>query len=304
MLPIKEYLFNPKTTAVVLLEHYGQWLPEIVYLKIIFRLELGYRLNLKAPKTFSEKLQWLKLYDRNPKYTTMVDKYAVKEYVAKKIGEKYVIPTLGIWDKPEEIDWDALPDSFVLKTTQGGGSTGVAICKNKDSFNREKTIERLNASMKQDIYGFFKEWPYKDVPRRILAEKYIAPREGVKDLPDYKWYCFNGEPIYCQVIQDRTEKETIDFFDTNWVHQEFVGLNPVASPAAVHPSRPASLENQIVIARELSKDIPFCRVDLYESEGNIYFGEITLYPGSGFGCFVPQKYNDILGQMIILPEKR
>ena len=303
MLPIKEYLACPKTTAIVLLEHFGQWLPEQTYLKIMFRLELGYRLDLKAPKTFSEKIQWLKLYDRKPQYTTLVDKYAVKEYVAKKIGSKFIIPTLGIWDKPKEIDWDSLPDCFVLKTTHGGGSTGVVICKNKDTFNREKAVERLNASLKQDIYRYLKEWPYKDVPRRILAEKYITPQGGEGDLPDYKWYCFNGEPKYCQVIQNRTTKETIDFFDTNWVHQEFVGLNPTASQATVSPARPSSLEDQIIIARELSKDVPFSRVDLYESDGNIYFGEITFYPASGMGVFSPYQYNEILGQMIVLPTR-
>ena len=288
-------------TAAVLMEHFGQWIPDKTYIKWMYRLNMRKKLNLKNPQTFSEKLQWLKLYNRRPEYTTMVDKYAVKGYVANIIGNKYIIPTLGIWDRPEDIDWDTLPNQFVLKTTHGGGNTGVVICKNKATFDKEKAIEKLRKSLQQDIYRTLREWPYKNVPRRILAEQYIEPRPSVKDLPDYKWFCFDGEPRYCQVIQDRTTNETIDFFDIDWNHQEFVGLNPAAVPAADTPAKPADLETQIKIARELSKNIPFSRVDLYGIDTETYFGEITLYPASGFGNFRPDQYNDMLGSMIKLP---
>jgi len=278
---------------------------EALYLKTRFRLEMGYGLDLKHPKTFSEKLQWLKLYNRRPEYTTMVDKYAVKDYVTEKIGAEYVIPTLGVWNTPEEIEWDKLPDRFVLKTTHGGGSGGVVICRDKAKLDKRQVIEKLASSLQQDIAYYSCEWPYKNVQRRIIAEEYLDPTPDVKELIDYKWYCFDGEPKYCQVIQDRHSKETIDFFDTEWNHQEFVGLNPAAGPAAEVPRRPRNLNVQIEIARKLSKDIPFSRVDLYEIGEKEFFGEITLYPASGFGSFTPDQYNYILGAMLTLPgEKR
>ena len=271
-----------------------------VYLKLLFRLKMGRKLDLKAPQTFSEKLQWLKLYDRRPEYTTMVDKYAVKDYVANIIGSEYIIPTLGVWDKPEQIEWDKLPNKFVLKTTHGGGSVGVVICRDKSTFDRQMAISRLNQSLKQDIYKYYKEWPYKNVRKRIFAEQYIEPRPNVQDLPDFKWYCFNGIPRYCQVIQDRNTKETIDFFDTEWNHQDFVGLNPIAGPASQPAMRPTDLETQIYIAKQLSEGIPFSRIDLYSLGDKTYFGEITFYPMSGFGAFNPDNYNIIIGQMLTL----
>ena len=275
-----------------------------LYLQMLYRRVFNKKLNLKNPKTFNEKLQWMKLYDRRPEYTTMVDKYAVKEYVAKIIGEEYIIPTLGVWDKPEEIDWESLPDQFVLKCTHDSG--GLVICRDKSKLDIDAAIKKLRKSLKRNYYKAGREWPYKNVPRRIIAEKYMEVNPKVKDLPDYKWFCFNGEPTYCQVIQDRSSVETIDFFDTNWKHQEFVGLNPAAGPAAVEPACPANLETQIKIARDLSKGIPFSRIDLYFVDNKSWFGEITLYPTSGTsGTFTPEKYNEILGNMIKLPgEKR
>lgn len=285
-------------------------LPDKLYLSLKFRMNFGRWPNWKNPQTFSEKLQWLKLYDRRPEYTQMVDKYAVKEYVAGIIGEEYVIPTLGVWDKPEEIEWDKLPDQFVLKTTHGGGSEGVVICRDKTTFDRKKAIEKLNKSMQTDLYKVWREWPYKNVPKRIIAEQYIETKPelryekgkiAVPDLPDYKWYCFDGEPKYCQVIQNRNTTETIDFFDTSWVHQEFVGLNPLADNASEEPSQPEDLDVQIRIARELSKGIPFSRIDLYSIRGETLFGEITLYPNSGVGKFRPENWNIQLGEYIKIP---
>ena len=299
---------NSRGFVAALLQKLNFLFGEKVYLKLLFRLKMGYRLDLQNPKSFSEKIQWLKLYDRKPEYTKMVDKYAVKDYVASIIGKEYIIPTLGVWKKPEDIKWDKLPDKFVLKTTHGGGSSGVVICKDKAFFDKKTAVSKLQLSMKQDIYQALREWPYKNVPRRVMAEQFINSRPNVKDLPDYKWYCFNGEPKFCQVIQDRTSNETIDFFDTNWKHQEFVGLNPVSGPAIGNatrePERPTNLETQVRIARELSKGIPFSRIDLYETDGIIFFGEITFYPASGFGVFTPNHYNEILGQMLVLPSEK
>lgn len=279
-------------------------IPDKWYLQMLYRRVFNKKLDLKNPKTFNEKLQWMKLYDRRPIYTTMVDKYAVKKYVADIIGEEYIIPTLAVWNKPEEIEWDSLPDQFVLKCTHDSG--GLVICRDKSKLDKEAAMETLRKSLKRNYYKAGREWPYKNVPRRIIAEKYMEVKPQVKDLPDYKWYCFNGEPTYCQVIQDRSTIETIDFFDTEWKHQEFVGLNPAAGPAAgpaaVEPARPANLETQIKLARELSKNMPFSRIDLYCIDDKSWFGEITLYPTSGTsGTFTPDKYNEILGDMIKLP---
>ncbi len=302
---IKYFIKNPKQIAIPLVTHYLGWLPDRLYLSLLYRAVMGKKLNLKSPKLFTEKIQWLKLYDRNPEYTKMVDKYAVKDYVKAIIGEEYIIPTLGVWSRPEDIQWDILPDCFVLKTTHGGGSSGVVICKDKTTFDKQAAIDKLKAAMDIDIYKIVREWPYKNVPKRIIAEEYIDPTPKTNDLPDYKWYCFNGEPKFCQVIQNRTTEETIDFFDVKWNHQEFVGLNPNAGPALNQPKKPENLDLQLRIACQLSKDIPFSRIDLYETDNNTFFGEVTFYPASGFGKFSPAQYKELLGQMINMPgEKR
>ena len=292
-----------------IISNFFRWLPDATYLKLLYRFKMGHRLDLKNPQTFTEKLQWLKLYNRKPEYTKMVDKYAVKEYVAKKIGEEYIIPTLGVWDRPEDIDWASLPNQFVLKTTHGGGGGGVVICKDKATFDKTSAIIKLKESMASDIYSYLREWPYKNVPKRIIAEKFMAPEKSPapKDLLDYKFFCFNGEPKYCQVIRDRHTKETIDFYDMDWNHQEFVGLLPqsniadVISNGLTPVARPKNLEEMKEICRKLSKDIPFVRVDLYVIDDKNYFGELTLYPASGIGFFTPEEWNDKLGDLLTLP---
>lgn len=304
MLTLKQYIQRPNLAALAVVKKIGFLIPDRLYLKIIYRLNMGHRLDLNHPRAFTEKIQWLKLYNRKPEYTTMVDKVAVKDYVAEHLGKEYVIPTLGIWERPEDVDWDALPDKFVLKTNHSGGNTGVVICKDKNTFDRNLAIQKLSQSLKADVYRNLREWPYKNIPRKVFAEQYIDPAPNVKDLPDYKWFCFCGEPRFCQVIQDRNSIETIDFFDAEWNHQEFVGLNPAARAAAVCPERPKDLERQVKIARELSKDCPFARIDLY-SVGNVtYFGEVTFYPASGFGEFNPKLYDEILGAMLRLPGEK
>lgn len=296
------------TFMAAIIQNFFGWLPDKTYLQLLYRFKMGHRLDLNHPKTFTEKIQWLKLYNRRPEYTLMVDKYAVKKYVADIIGEKYIIPTLGVWDKPEDIDWDALPNEFVLKTTHGGGSGGVVICKDKKTFDRNKAILTLRDSMNGDIYRSLREWPYKDVKKRVLAEKYMAPKDMVNnpiyDLSDYKFFCFNGEPKYCQVIRDRHSKESIDFYDMNWRHQEFVGLNPIASNGAsngINPvPRPLLLDDMICICHKLSENMKFVRIDMYVIDNRIYFGEITFYPASGMGLFNPDKWNEELGNLISL----
>jgi len=256
--------------------------------------------NLKKPKTFSEKILWLKLHDRKPLFTTMVDKYLVKKYVANIIGDEYVIPTYGVWKKTEDIDWDSLPNQFVIKTNHSGGNNGVIICRDKSSFDKEDAIERLNESLKHDSFSYGREWPYKNVEKCIIAEKFITFGEAdvAKDLSDYKFFCFNGEPLYCQVIRDRSSEETIDFYDMNWQHQEFVGLNPVARNGKMPVARPERLEDMIRICRSLSNNRPFLRVDLYSAGSKIYFGELTFYPASGIGSFSPEVWQEKLGNLI------
>ena len=300
---INHWIKDPKRFLNGLLLELSPIMPDKFFLSCMVRLFCGYWPNWKNPQTFNEKIQWLKLYNRRPEYTEMVDKFAVKDYVAKIIGEKYVIPTLGVWERPEDIDWDALPDCFVLKTTHGGGNYGVVICKDKSKFDRQKAIKKLNKSLKQNLFRTMREWPYKNVPRRIIAEQFLDPRPDVKDLPDYKWYCFNGEPKYCQVIQNRLENETFDFFDINWDYIEVVNLNHHVSSTVGLPSKPANLSTHLRIARELSKDLDYSRIDLYETGENSYFAEVTDYPINDIGEFCPERNNELLGQMVTLTGK-
>lgn len=276
-------------------------LPDKWYIMLKFYKNFGHFPNLKDPVTFSEKIQWLKLQNRNPLYTKMVDKYEAKKYVANIIGEEYIIPTLGVWDKAEDIDFDTLPDQFVLKATHDSGR--VIICRDKSTLDRSWAIEEMRQSLKRDFYSVTREWPYKNVPRRIIAEQLLIDETGTKDIKDYKFFCFNGEPKYCQVIRDRFTEETIDFYDMEWEHQIFVGLNPVARNGKTPVARPKTLETMRQICRKQAKGIPFVRIDLYEVNGKVYFGEITFYPMSGMGTFTPNRWNYILGDLIHLPEK-
>lgn len=275
-------------------------LPDKIYLSVLYRLKKNRWIDWQRPRTFNEKLQWLKLYNRKPEYTQMVDKYAVKEYVAKLIGEEYIIPALGIWNRVEDIDFDTLPNQFVLKTTHGGGSGGVVICKDKEIFNRETAMCKLRQSMVSDIYRNFREWPYKDVHKRIIAEQYMVDESGV-DLKDYKFFCFNGVPKFCQLIANRTTDETIDFFDENWIHQTFVGLNPTVQFQRNEHPKPHNYDEMLSIASKIAQGIPFVRVDLYNINGKIYFGEITFFPAAGFGRFDPEEWDYTLGDWIKLP---
>ena len=296
MQSVVTYIRNPKKLLSAMVVKLNWLFPDALYLKIRYYLYFGKRLNLKAPKTFSEKIQWLKLYNRKPEYTMMVDKYAVKKYVKSIIGEKYIIPTLGVWNSFDDIDFDSLPDKFVLKTTNGGGSTGVLLCKNKRSFNKGKARQILELSLKRNIYDTFREWPYKNVHPQILAEELLEFPDNT-DLYDYKFFCFNGEPQYCQVISGRNDVMSIDFFDKSWIHQPF--HEPKDYPfAQTEPAKPVRYELMVSLARQLAKDIPFVRIDFYNLNGNMYFGEITFFPTSGFGGFMPEKWDEKFGEMI------
>ena len=286
--------------GLILLRRFPRLLPDKYHVKLYYKFSMGKKLNLKNPQSFTEKLQWLKLYDHNPLYTTLVDKYAVKPWVAERIGEKYIIPTIGVWNSFDEIDFEKLPNQFVLKTTHGGGSIGVVICRDKRIFNKDMAKEKLEKSMRISAYETVREWPYKIVPRRIIAEKYLEPDSETNDLPDYKFFCFNGVPRYCQVISGRNTKKSIDFFDKEWNHQPF--REPSKYPNAdIEPAKPKCLKEMWQLATKLAEGKAFSRIDFYEVQGMVLFGEITFFPTSGLGVFDPEEYDVILGQMIHLP---
>lgn len=290
----------PRLMLAVVWKYIGRLFSDLVYLKVAFRLHMGKRLNLTNPQTFSEKMQWLKLYDHNPEYTKMVDKYAAKEYVAERIGEEYIIPTIGVWDKTEDIDWNSLPKQFVLKCTHDSG--GLVICRDKDTLNRKAAEKKLNKCLKRDYYKIWREWPYKNVPHRIIAENYIEPDPEINDLPDYKFFCFNGEPKYCQVITGRNETMSIDFFDSEWNHQPF--HEPHNYPFAKQmPVKPAHFDLMINLARRLAENKSFSRIDFYQVRDQVLFGEITFYPTTGMGGFDPEEYDMAFGKMIQLPSQ-
>lgn len=280
---------------------------QTVLVRALYWHSMGKHLNLRKPKTFNEKINWLKLHDHNPFYHKLVDKYAVKEYVSSIIGQEYVIPTLGVWDKFEDIDFDSLPDKFVLKTTNGGGNTGVVICKDKKNFDLEAAKFKLEKSMRFDIYKNMGEWVYKDVKPRIIAEKFMEEAKPTSkennELTDYKFYCFDGEAIYCQVIRNRNSKETIDFYDMKWNHMPFVGLNPMAENGNDRIEKPENLPDMIKVAEALSKNTSFSRIDVYAINDITYFGEVTFYPNGGMGSFKPEEWNQKLGDLINLPLK-
>ncbi len=271
------------------------------YLEKKFYAMLGYSLDLSNPQTFNEKLQWLKLYDRKPEYTMMVNKYKVREYIKEKTGEEYLIPLLGVWDKAEDINFDALPNQFVLKCNHNSG-LGMYICKDKSKLteNQIKAIRKnLAKGLQQDYYLTGREWPYKNVPRKIIAEKYMEDETG--QLRDYKFYCFNGEPKIIMINSDREiEKTKADYFDMDF---NWIDLKWGYEHALVKPSKPINFEKMKELAAILSKDIPELRVDFYEVNNKIYFGELTFFDGSGFDKIEPKEWDEKLGEWITLPQK-
>ena len=271
------------------------------YLKLKYHYIINKKLNLDNPINFNEKLQWLKMYNRKKIYTDMVDKYEVKKIVAKIIGQEYIIPTLGIYDKFEEIDFDKLPEQFVMKCTHDSGS--VVICREKNKFDKEKAREKLDRAQKNNFYYAGREWPYKNVKPRIIIEKYMR-EEGKEDITDYKLMCFNGNVKCSFVCLNRNSKNgmNIDFYDRDWNKMPFERGHYKNSGYTMN--RPENYNLMIKLAEKLSIDIPFVRVDFYEIDKKVYFGELTFFPGSGFEEFNPQEYDKILGDWIELPTKK
>lgn len=268
-----------------------------LFLQYKFWVALGKRLNLKNPNTYNEKLQWLKLYDRRPNYSNMVDKAEAKKVVANLIGEKYIIPTYGVWNRFDDIDFDKLPHQFVLKTTHG--CRGIVICKDKTKLDLESVKKTINKSLKNNYFVYGREWPYKDVKPRIIAEKYMVDESGV-ELKDYKFFCFDGIPKAMFIATGRPHDTRFDFYDINFNHLPFTNGY---KNATVEIQKPKNFELMIELAKKLSDGIPHLRVDLYNVNGEIFFGELTFYHWEGLKPFHPKEWDRRFGDWIKLPPK-
>lgn len=291
---------NPRQLVVFLASNRClDWIPDKPYLKMFYWGMVGKRLNLKNPKGFNEKLQWMKLYYHNPDYVQMVDKYAVKSYIAEKYPDIKLIHTLGVWNNADEIDFDGLPDQFVLKCTHDSGS--VIICKDKSGFDFEKAKNDLQRALNANMYHYGREWVYKEVQPRIIAEEYVQDDDS-DELKDYKFMCFDGEVKCIFVCTDRFSPEGlhVTFFDRDWNVLPFTRHYPRKEEGV---PRPTNLSKMIEYAERMSKGMPFVRIDFYSIKGEIFFGEYTFFPGCGFEEFTPDEWDYKLGDWIKLPER-
>lgn len=270
-------------------------IPDEFYLKILFKVRLNRKLDLRNPKAFNDKLQWLKLYDRNPEYTKLVDKYEVRKYISNTIGEEYLIPLIGVYDTFDEINFDELPEKFVLKCTHDSG--GVLICNNKNKLDISVQKKKFEYLLKRNYFYSKREWPYKNIKPRIICEKYMVDESGV-ELKDYKFFCFNGRPKALFVASDRGIDTRFDFYDMEFRHLPFSqhyknGIKEIL--------KPKGFEDMKKLASHLSQGMPHVRVDFYDIDGKIYFGELTFYHFSGLEKFEPEKFDYLFGSWLKLP---
>lgn len=289
---------HPSKIVVILMDKgILNFLSDKSFLKLKFKLITGYKLNLKSPETFNEKIQWLKLYDRKDIYTIMVDKCEAKKYVSNIIGNEYIIPTIGVYNNYEEINFEKLPNQFVIKPTHTSGN--VFICKDKNSINHKKLRKTIKKWLKRDYYKIHREWPYKNIKHQIIIEEYKEDKNS-NELKDYKFFCFNGEPNMLFVAIGRPYNTKFNFYDLNFeklpIQQHYPNFNEKIS-------KPANFDKMIEFSKKLSKNIPHVRVDFYDVNGKLYFGELTFYHFSGFENFNNYKYDLELGDLIKLPER-
>lgn len=295
---LSKFIENPwRIFNVIAAKGLLNWMPDKAYLKLRYRASLGKKLDLNNPRTFNEKMQWLKLYDHRPEYAKMVDKYEVKKYVADIIGEEYIIPTLGIWDSFDEIDFEGLPSQFVLKCTHDSG--GLVICKDKDSLDIEAARKKIEKSMRVNYFKWGREWPYKQIKPRIIAEQYMDSGDA-SGIMDYKVYNFNGIPKIVVVCSERFSDSGLkkDFFDDKWRHLDLCQLSHSNSDYNIE--KPESFDKMLELSRILANKIPFVRTDFYEVEGKLYFGELTFYADSGMLGFCPDDWDNILGSWLTI----
>ena len=270
-------------------------LPDSLYIRLKYLWHMKKLPNLRDPKTYNEKVQWLKLHNRKPEYTTMVDKYEAKKYIAEKIGPEYVIPTLGVWDRFDDIDFDSLPDQFVLKCTHDSG--GLVICRDKSKLDKEAAKEKIEASLKDNYYWHDREWPYKNVKPRIIAEEYIED-SATQELRDYKFFAFNGTVKVFYITSGRLAGDRrTDYFDMEFNHLD---IQDDDKNAEIPPAIPDNFQQMKTIAESISKGIPHLRVDFYEVNGKVYVGELTFYYLSGCVPFKPKKWDAVFGEWIDL----
>lgn len=297
-----EYIKNPfKLILPFGRRGFFNWLSDKRYLELVYRAYMGQKLNLEQPKTFTEKLQWLKLYDRRLEYAVMVDKYEAKKHIASVIGEEYLIPTIGIYESFDEIDFEHLPDRFVLKCTHDSGN--VIICRNKAELDVKAARTCLEAAMKCNFYWSHREWPYKNVKPRIICEP-LLEEPGKPDLSDYKFYCFDGcvRMLHITFGRGTAEGLSMNYYDRNLQmlpvqHFKYPNYNGEFVP-------PTQYEKMVELASKLSAGIPHVRVDFYEVNGRIYAGELTFFTDGGIGFYTPRSFDEVVGQWLTLPEKK
>ncbi|GAB7086275.1 ATP-grasp fold amidoligase family protein [Marinifilum fragile] len=270
-----------------------------LYVYIEYSLKMGKLLNLRNPRYFTEKLQWLKLYDRSPEYSVMVDKIEVKKYVAEAISDNCIIPTIGTWDHADEIDFEQLPKQFVLKCNHTGGGN-VFICKDKTKIDFDQLRAKLNAQLSTNTFLRTREWPYKNIKRRILCEKYMEDESG--ELRDYKFYCFDGKVKLLLIASNRFTTHNFDYYDSEFNKLDITSTEGPNS--LINHKRPETFNEMIETAKKLSKGIPHVRVDLYEIHGKMYFGELTFFDSSGYDNFGSDEWNLIMGDELELPSIR
>lgn len=302
MLPITEYFMHPSKAILGIVHHCWFLFSDKTSIKIQYRIKMGRKLNLKNPIRFSEKIQWLKLYDHKPVYTKMVDKITAKSFVADIIGSQYIVPTLGEWDHFDDIDFNSLPNKFVLKTNHGGGGGGVVICRDLSLFNKLEAKKKMERSLKHSIYHYLREWPYKGIKPKIFAEELLEDT-GEHGLMDYKIFCCNGEPRMVKVNYDVASDYHVCWYDIEWNKKVGTTIyDPVDDRVII--DKPNNLELMLDMARQLSIGVPYLRVDFYNVRGAIKFGELTFSPGSGFEPFDPDSFDIEIGSWINLPNKR
>lgn len=302
---IHSLLFNQKHFVAAILIRVGWWIPDELYLRWVYYLGTGNKLNLDSPQRYNEKLQWLKLNYHNPLWTKMVDKYAVKEYVKGLMRDYpdehlYVAETLGVWKCPKDIEWDSLPNQFVLKTNHDGGNNGVFVCKDKAKVDKKKLIRAIDKSLKRDVFALGREWPYKNVKRCVFAEQYLEDSSG--ELRDYKFFCFNGKAKYLFIATERQSGGEVKFnyYDEDFKPLDIIQHHPMSSKLIDKPQKFVQMKQ---IASHLSQGLPEVRVDFYEVNGKIYFGEYTFFHHGGTVPFHPDKWDLIWGNLIQLPSK-
>lgn len=302
MRPLTHFIKNPKDILIGFMRRTAACWPDTTYLRIVYYLFMGKRLHLNNPITFTEKLNWLKINDIHPEYSKLVDKYEVKKYVKEILGsEDNIIKTLGLWDSFDDIDILSLPDKFVLKTTNGGGNTSVLICKNKYSFNLDEAKLKLYLKDGKSLYTWTREYPYYNVKPRIIAEEYIEAPDN--ELADYKFFCFDGVPKFLFVGTERQKKGEevkFDFYDMDFNH---LNLKNGHENAKIAPQKPENFDEMVRIASALSKDMIHVRIDLYNVDGKIFFGEMTFFHFGGLVPFNPEEWDYTFGNWINLPSK-